>query len=211
MTVQETRNALLGEKLVKALKARHFNACYCATCAELQAKVKELIAEGSTIAYGGSMSIRDSGVTDMLKAGNYNVLDRDAAQTPEEKRAIALKAFDADWFLASANAMSEDGQIVNIDGMGNRVAAITFGPRNVLYVVGLNKVCQDLDAAIKRARSTAAPTNMMRFDLNSPCHADGVCHDCKSPDSICTFISIQRISRPAGRHTVILVGEDLGY
>ena len=106
--------------------------------------------------------------------------------------------------------MTEDGQIVNIDGNGNRVAALTWGPKHVVYIVGINKICQDLDAAVKRARSTAAPVNAQRFNLHTPCKADGVCHNCQSPDSICNYIWIQRLS-PNHRHTVILVAEDLGY
>ena len=108
--------------------------------------------------------------------------------------------------------MSEDGEIVNIDGNGNRVAAITFGPKHVILVVGIYKVAQNLEAAISRARSLAAPVNMMRFaDLNTPCKHDGTCHDCKSPDSICNYIQIMRNSHPAGRHIVVIVGEELGY
>ncbi len=211
MSVKDTRNAKLGGKLVKALKARHYDAYYCATVEEMRRKVAELIPQGSSVSWGGSMSIRDTGVTAMLKKGGYEVYDREEVTTAEEKRAMYLKAFDCDWYLASANAISEDGLIVNIDGNGNRVAAITWGPKKVLYIVGVNKVCQDLEAAVKRARSTAAPVNMARFDLNAPCQVDGVCHNCKSLDSICSFVSVQRLSHPAGRHTVILVGEELGY
>lgn len=209
--VQELRNERLAEKMIKNLKARHFDAYYCKNVEELLGKVKELIPEGSSVSCGGSVSIRDTGVLDMLRAGNYNFSDRDAATTPEEKRKIALAAMDCDYFLASANAISEDGVIVNIDGNGNRVAACTWGPEHVIYVVGMNKVCQDVDAAMKRARSTAAPVNATRFGRNAPCQVDGTCHDCKSPDSICSFISIQRLSYPAGRHVVVLVGEELGY
>ena len=147
----------------------------------------------------------------MLKEGNYEVYDREDVTTAEDKRRMYLKAFDCQYYLASVNAMSEDGQMVNIDGNGNRVAAITWGPEHVILVVGLNKVCQDLDAAIKRARSTAAPVNMARFQLPTPCQTDGTCHNCLSPDSICNYISIQRMSHPAHRHIVVLVGESLGY
>lgn len=209
--VKELRNERLAKKMIKNLKARHFDAYYCKDTAELLAKVKKLIPEGSIVSCGGSVSVRDTGIYKMLKEGNYVFSDRDAATTPEEKRAISLKAMDSDFFLASANAISEDGQIVNIDGNGNRVAACTWGPRHVIYVVGMNKVCQDLDAAIKRARSTAAPVNATRFGLNAPCQVDGVCHDCKSEGCICNFISIQRMSSPAGRHIVLLVGEKLGF
>ena len=211
MTPREKRNERLAEKLIKNLKSRHYDAYYCHNKEELLSKVKELIQEGSSISWGGSMSIRDTGITTLLKNGNYQVFDRDDVNTNEDKVRIYRQAFECDWYLGSVNAISEDGVIVNIDGNGNRVAAMTWGPSHVLLVVGMNKVCQDVDAAIKRARSEAAPVNMARFDFNTPCQHDGCCHDCKSPDSICNYVMIQRMSHPAGRHIVILVDEILGY
>ena len=211
MTPKEKRNEKLAEKLIANLERRHFEAYYCHTASDIIDKVKEIIPEGSSISWGGSMSIRDIGLTQALKTGNYNIFDRDDVTGEEAKRAIYLKAFDVDFYLASANALSEDGIIVSIDGNGNRVAAITWGPEHVILVVGLNKVCQDLDAAVKRARSEAAPVNMARFDFATPCQTDGTCHNCLSRDSICNYISIQRMSHPAGRHIVILTDENIGY
>lgn len=211
MTPQETRDEKLAQQMIKNLEQRHYEAYFCKTAEDIRNQVKELIPEGSTISWGGSMTIRDSGVTKMLKAGNYEVFDRDDVTTQEDKMRIYRKAFECDYYLASVNAISEDGVIINIDGNGNRVAAITWGPEHVILIVSLNKVCQDVDAAIKRARSTAAPTNMARFDFKTPCQIDGTCHDCKSKDSICNYISIQRMSHPAKRHIVILTSEDLGY
>jgi L-lactate utilization protein LutC len=211
MTPQETRDEKLAQQMIKNLEQRHYEAYFCKTAEDIRNQVKELIPEGSTISWGGSMTIRDSGVTKMLKAGNYEVFDRDDVTTQEDKLRIYRKAFECDYYLASVNAISEDGVIINIDGNGNRVAAITWGPEHVILIVSLNKVCQDVDAAIKRARSTAAPTNMARFDFKTPCQIDGTCHDCKSKDSICNYISIQRMSHPAKRHIVILTSEDLGY
>ena len=210
-TAKETRNEKLAATVVRQLRQRHYDACYCRNTNELLEKIAAIIPEGSTITWGGSDTIRTSGVTAMLKAGNYKVYDRDEARTEEEKLVVYRKAFECDYYLSSVNAISEDGVIVNIDGNGNRVAAITWGPKHVVLVVGLNKVCRDVDSAIKRARCLAAPTNMARFNLNTPCTKDGVCHDCKSPDSICNYVSSQRMSHPAGRHIVILVGEELGY
>lgn len=210
-TPRELRNSKLAAKLITNLQMRHYDAYYCPTGADVINKVKEIIPEGSSISWGGSYSIRDIGLTQYLKNGNYDVYDRDDVTTQEDKMRIYRKAFECDFYLASVNAISEDGVIINIDGNGNRVAAITWGPEHVILVVGLNKVCQDVDAAIKRARSTAAPWNMARFDFNTPCQIDGTCHDCKSPNSICNYISIQRMSHPAKRHIIILVGEDLGY
>lgn len=211
MEAKELRNRRLAAKMIKNLRQRHYDAYFCEDTLALLNKVKELIPEGSSISWGGSMSIRDTGITKMLKEGNYVVYDRDEAHTEEDKLRAYRKAFDCNFYLASANAISEDGVIVNVDGNGNRVAAITWGPEHVILVVGLNKVCQDVDAAIKRARSTAAPINMARFDSNAPCQIDGTCHDCKSPESICNYISIQRMSHPAHRHIVLLVGENIGY
>lgn len=211
MDAKQKRNERLAEQLIKNLKRRHYEAFFCHNSEEMVEKVKTLIPEGSSVTWGGSASIRTSGLTAMLKAGNYEVFDRDDVTAQEDKERIYRKAFECDFFLSGVNAISEDGVIVNIDSNGNRVAAITWGPKQVILVVGLNKVCKDTDAAMKRVRSTAAPINMARFDLGTPCQKDGMCHDCLSADSICNYISIQRMSHPAGRHTVILVDEELGY
>lgn len=213
MTPKEKRNALLAEKLVGNLKQRHYEAFFCPTAQEAVEKITGMIPEGSSVTWGGSMTIRDMGLTKALhnKEG-LDIWDRDLAPSREVAQEIYRRAFYADYYLSSVNAMSEDGEIVNIDGNGNRVAAITFGPKRVILVVGINKVAQNLDAAISRARSLAAPVNMMRFaDLNTPCKNDGMCHDCKSPDSICNYIQIMRNSHPVGRHIVVIVGEELGY
>mgnify|MGYP004460132569 FL=1 len=204
---------MLAEKLVGNLKQRHYEAFFCPTAQEAVEKITGMIPEGSSVTWGGSMTIRDMGLTKALhnKEG-LDIWDRDLAPSREEAQEIYRRAFYADYYLSSVNAMSEDGEIVNIDGNGNRVAAITFGPKRVILVVGINKVAQNLDAAISRARSLAAPVNMMRFaDLNTPCKNDGMCHDCKSPDSICNYIQIMRNSHPVGRHIVVIVGEELGY
>lgn len=213
MTPKEKRNALLAEKLVGNLKQRHYEAFFCPTAQEAVEKITGMIPEGSSVTWGGSMTIRDMGLTKALhnKEG-LDIWDRDLASSREEAQEIYRRAFYADYYLSSVNAISEDGEIVNIDGNGNRVAAITFGPKRVILVVGINKVAQNLDAAISRARSLAAPVNMMRFaNLNTPCKNDGTCHDCKSPDSICNYIQIMRNSHPVGRHIVVIVGEELGY
>lgn len=158
------------------------------------------------------MSVRDIGIPEMLKQrGTLDVWDRDLVTTPEEKQEMYLRAFRADYYLASANAISEDGVIVSIDGNGNRVAAITWGPKRVIFVVGMNKVAQNVEAALMRARSTASPINAARFDINTPCQLDGQCHNCNSPQSICNYIHFLRNSHPQRRHVVILVGEELGY
>ena len=206
MTPKELRDERLAKTLIKNLKRRHIEGFYCPTAEEAVLQVSELIEDGSSVTWGGTMTVRDLGIPDYLRSrGTLEVLDRDLAETPEEKQAMYLRAFSSDVYLTSANAISEDGVIVNIDGNGNRVAAITWGPKKVIFVIGLNKVAQNVEAALARARSTAAPTNAARFDIQTPCQADGVCHNCNSPQSICNYIHFLRNS-PKGRHVVVLVG-----
>ena len=211
MTPKETRNEKLARRIIKNLEHRNFKAFYCATAAEAVEKVSTLIPDGSSVTWGGSMTIREIGLTEALHKRKLRVLDRDRAANSDEVQRIYREAFSADYYLSSANAISEDGVLVNIDGNGNRVAAITFGPKHVIFVVGLNKVTQDVASALARARSTASPTNAARFDVKTPCQADGVCHNCNSVDCICNYIHFLRNSHPAGRHIVVLVGEELGY
>ena len=212
MTPNEQRNERLGAKMAKAMQRRHFDAYYCATASEAKAKVNELIPDGASVTWGGTMTVRDMDIPKMLQErGTLKVWDRDKVETPEEKQEMYLRAFQADYYLSSANAITEDGVIVNIDGNGNRVAAITWGPQHVIFVVGMNKVAQDPEAALKRARSTAAPINAARFDIQTPCQLDGQCHNCNSPQSICNYIHFLRNSSKPGRIIVILVGENLGY
>jgi len=212
MTPEGQRNSLLADKLVKNLRRRNMEAYYCATAEEAVRQVSALIADGDTVTWGGSMTVRDLGLPDFLKGrGTLQVLDRDEATTPEETQDIYLRAFSADVYLTSANAISEDGVIVNIDGNGNRVAAITWGPKKVIFIVGLNKVASTPEAALARARSTASPINAQRFDIDTPCRKDGTCHNCNSPACICSYIHFFRNSRNKGRHVVVLVGQNLGY
>ncbi len=202
------RNELIAQKVMKGLESRNMTAYYAASKEEALSKALELIPKGSTSTMGGCMSAREIGLFDALKAGNYNFIDRDEI---EDKRAAMLAAYDADWFLSSANAMTEDGVIVNIDGNANRVSAIAQGPKHVLFIVGMNKICPDLDSAMKRARSVAATINAQRFGLSTPCAKTGSCMDCKSPDTICCQFLITRFSRHKGRIHVILVNDSLGF
>ncbi len=211
MTPQEQRNERLAKTIIKNLQRRHMEAFYCPTAEDAVRQVSALIDDGSSVTWGGTMTVRDLGIPDVLKnRGTLEVIDRDLAETAEEKQAAYLRAFSADVYLTSANALSEDGVIVNIDGNGNRVAAITWGPKKVIFVIGLNKVAQTVEAALSRARGTASPINAARFDIKTPCQIDGVCHNCNSPESICNYVHFLRNS-PKSRHVVVLVGENLGY
>lgn len=197
--------------LVKNLQNRHFEAYYCKTREEALAKALELIPAGSTVGWGGAMSAQQIGLMEALNKGDYVTFDRDRCATPEEKAQAAKDSMFADFFLTGANALSLDGQMVNIDGAGNRVSAIIFGPKNVLVIAGMNKVMDDLDAAVNRARKVAAPMNKQRFDPNTPCAVTGSCADCKVEGCICNHIVITRHCRPVGRIKFILVGEPLGF
>ena len=199
-----------GEILVKNLQSRHFEAYYCPDKAAALEKALELIPKGASVGWGGAMSCGQIGLLDALRQGEYRVFDRDRCETPEEKEQAVRNSLNADVFLTGANGLSLDGQMVNIDGTGNRVAAIIYGPKKVLVVAGMNKVMETLEDAVRRARIVAAPMNQQRFLLNNPCTVTGTCGDCKSESCICNQILITRHCRPAGRIQFIIVGEDLG-
>lgn len=211
MTPMEERSQKLGEGVVAALRARHFDAVYCQNAAEARAEALARIPAGSSVFWGGSMTIRDIGLTDALKERHdLHVYDRETVP-PEERQLYLAEHYFSDYFLCSANALTEDGVILNMDGTGNRVAALTWGPRNVLLLVGINKVVKNFEAGVARVRGTAAPTNAQRFDIDTPCKKTGRCADCRFPDSICSTFTVTRLCRPAGRITVILFGESAGY
>jgi len=202
------RNELLAKKTITGLQSRNMEGYYAASKEEALRIALDLIPEGSSISMGGGMSVHEIGLSQALKAGNYVFIDRDAY---EDKRQAMLMAYNADFFLSSVNAMTDDGVIVNIDGNANRVSAIAQGPKQVLFIVGMNKVCNDVDSAMKRARNVAAPANVQRFGLDTPCARKGTCFNCKSPDTICCQILITRFSRHKGRISVILVNDSLGF
>lgn len=200
-----------AQVLLKNLSSRGFEAYYCADKAQALDKALKLIPQGASVGWGGCASAEQIGLVDAVRHGNYAAMDRDTAATPQERVKIMKQCLSADVFLTGANALSLDGQMVNIDGNGNRVAAIVYGPDSVLVVAGMNKVCDTLDAAVSRARTVAAPMNKQRFDSKTPCEVTGSCADCKSESCICNQLLITRNCRPNGRIKVILVGEELGF
>lgn len=202
------RNALLAQKVVSGLNSRNMTGYYAENREDALKQALALIPEESSVTMGGAMSAHEIGLVDALKQGPYHFIDRNAYQ---DKRAAMLEAYDADVFLSSVNAMTEDGILVNIDGNANRVSAIAQGPKKVIFIAGMNKVCKDLDGAMKRARNVAAPINAQRFGLSTPCAKTGACMDCKSPDTICCQFLITRFSKHAGRIHVILVNDNLGF
>ena len=205
------RYDLAGPRVAAALTKNHFEAHYVSTKEEALEKVMSLIPHDHVVSWGGSMTMQTVGVYDRLRAEGYKVLDRSEGKTPEEQFEIMRQALLCDTYLMSSNAITADGQLFNIDGTCNRVAALCFGPRSVIVLAGMNKVVKDLQEAYTRVRHCAAPCNMQRFEgRKTPCTATGLCGDCHSTDSICNQMVFTRNSRPAGRIKVILVGEDLG-
>ena len=200
-----------GQQLVKNLNARFFEAYYCDNKEEAKKKALELIPEGSVVGWGGCLSAEQIDLVDEMRHGNYRAIDRDAASSPEERMDLMRRCLLSDVFITGANAISMDGQMVNIDGMGNRVSAIVFGPKSVVVIAGMNKVVDTVEDAVVRARTVAAPTNKQRFPAPTPCMVTGTCANCKGEGSICNQFLITRICRPAGRIKFILVGEDLGF
>ena len=201
------RNEVLANTVIKGLESRNMSGYYAKDKEAALKQALELITEGSTIAMGGCVSAHEIGLIKALENGNYNYINRDN-MTPRES---LMAAYDADVFLSSANAITSDGIMINIDGNSNRVSCIAQGPKKVVFIVGMNKVCSDLDAAMKRARNIAAPINAQRFDIKTPCKETGKCFDCKSPDTICCQFLITRYSRHKGRIHVILVNDTLGF
>jgi len=201
---------LKGPKVVDALKKRGFEAYYVSDKAAAVQKILELIPKEHSISWGGCMTMDQLELKDKLASKGYTLIDRDTAKNPEEREAIMHQALNCGSFIMSSNAITEDGQLFNIDGKGNRVAALCYGPQNIIVIAGMNKVVQNMDAAYSRVRGFAAPANAQRFDLDTPCKKIGECADCLSGSTICAQFVTTRFCKPAGRIKVVLIGEELG-
>ena len=199
-----------AESVIKALNKRGMDGCFCPDAKSAVEKVLSMLPEGATVTWGGSESIKECGLLDALRTAKVTLWDR-AEVKPEDMKAFYRHAFCADYYLMSANAITLDGQIVNIDGTGNRVAALSYGPDHVIMIIGMNKLAHDLESAIARVHDVAAPPNAIRLGLATPCAKDGLCHNCLSPQKICNMLHVQHYSRFPGRIQVILVGESLGF
>ncbi len=198
------------DTVVHNLQKRHFSVYTAQTKEEATALALSLIPKGSSVTWGGTMTLHEIGLSAALKAGDYRVYDRDTVPA-EEKLAFMEAHFFSDWFIMSANAITEEGELLNIDGRGNRVAAMIFGPKNVLVIAGKNKLVRNYEEGLCRVREYAAPKNAQRFPIKTPCKQNGSCADCLSPDSICSNLVRTRLCFPEKRIKVILVNEDLGY
>lgn len=197
--------------ILKNLEKRGMEGYYFENSADMARAILDMMPEGSVISWGGSASLTQSGMMDALTNGNYTLIDRMTAKTEQERREIYAKTVMSNYYFCSTNAITYDGELVNIDGNGNRVACIIHGPEHVMLIVGMNKLTKDLDAAVKRVRTNACPPNAVRLHMNTPCAVTGRCAQCLSAECFCNQIVVTRRSRHAGRIKVFLVAEDLGF
>lgn len=211
MNAEAEYNRVVAENIIKNFAKRNIEGFYCDTKEEALKTLLELIPEKSVISWGGSQTIKEVGIVDALKNGDYSVIDSAEATSAQEVQEIYRKAFSSDFYLASSNAVTNDGKLVNVDGTGNRVSAMIFGPKNVILVVGMNKVTSTEAEALVRVRNKAAAMNALRLSKNTPCSKTGVCQECLSDNCICCNIVVTRYSKIKARLKVILVGETLGY
>ncbi len=211
MSDKQTALSRQAESIIKNLEKRNMEGYYFETASACTEAILAAMPAGSTIGWGGSESLKECGLLDAIRGGSYELLDRGSAKTPEEARQLYSKTVLADYFLMSSNAITLEGELINIDGNGNRVACLIQGPSHVIIVAGMNKIVPDIQSGIGRVRNTACPANAIRLNRNLPCAATGVCHDCLSPECFCCQVVVTRRSMHPGRIKVYLVGEELGY
>lgn len=211
MTPKKVSYEHMAATIIKKFKKRGIEGYYCSTSKEAVEKAMSLMEDSSTVAFGGSMTLKETGMLEALKNSNHTVIDRTVAKTPEEKREIYARSVLADDYFMSSNAVTLDGELVNIDGEGNRVACLITGPNQVILLVGMNKITSSVKEAIDRVHNIAAPPNGVRLELQTPCSVNGVCSDCYSKESMCCQVVITRKSKREGRIKVILIGEELGF
>lgn len=211
MNIKKAFYKTQADGIIAKMKLRGMQGYYCDNKTEALECVKSLLTKDASIAWGGSETLKEIGLFEYLETTDYTLYDRMAPKTPEEAKEMYGKIVTSDFFFMSSNAITLDGQLVNIDGNGNRVACLVSGPEHVIIVAGMNKVVSDVEAGIARVHNVAAPPNALRLNRNTPCHDHGRCADCLSPDCMCSNTVITRKSNKPGRLIVILVGEELGY
>lgn len=211
MSHKKTALSRQADTIIKNLEKRNMEGYYFETAAACTETLLSEIPSGSIIGWGGSESLKECGLLDAIHSGSYELLDRSSAKTPEESRQIYARTVLADYYLMSTNAITTDGELINIDGNGNRVACLIQGPSHVIIVAGMNKVVTDVKSGVARVRNMASPANAIRLERKLPCAETGVCHDCLSQECFCNHIVVTRCSMHPGRIKVYLVGEELGY
>ena len=211
MNIKKEYYRNLAQTVAKGFEKRHMESFYCDTTEEARALALSLIPTGSSVSFGGSVTLSETGVLEALRSRkDITLYDRDTANNPEEVKQIMHDALSCDYYFMSSNAITTDGELVNIDGNGNRVAALIYGPENVIIVAGMNKIVKTVEEGISRTRNIASPQNCIRLKKNTPCATNGICGNCLA-DTICDQIVITRASRVPNRIKVILIGEELGF
>jgi hypothetical protein len=212
MTVEEWHDAAMGGRTVDALKRNGFEAVYFPRREAAVAFVLDFVAPEMSVGLGGSATIKELGIPEQARAKGAVILDHGQPDlSPEERLEVSRRQLVCDLFLSSTNAITLDGALVNVDGNGNRVAAMTFGPKKVIVVAGVNKICTDIAAAFERIRTCAAPMNNKRLELTNPCATAGVCRNCDGRGRICCIYSVLKKRPMITDFTVVLVGESLGF
>lgn len=211
MSVKEEYYAVKAKNLIKNFEKRNIEGYFVEDSDQARKKVLELMKKGATVSWGGSMTLKEIDLFPALAGEKYKLIDRAKAKNSAEKEKIYHQALNADYYLMSSNAITQSGKLVNIDGNGNRLAALIYGPENVIIVAGMNKVTVDEESAVKRVRNQAAPANSIRLDQKTPCAEIGYCSSCQTADTICCQTVITRRSRQKGRIKVILVAKELGF
>lgn len=198
--------------IIKNLQKRNMEGFFTETRQEaVQLIMERFLTTGKSVCFGGSMTLAESGLMDAIQTGGCIVYDRKAAQTPEETRQMKANMINSDYFLMSTNAITLDGELINIDGFANRVSFLCYGPDAVIVLAGMNKVVSSVEDGIRRVRDIAAPPNTVRLEKHTPCARTGRCGDCYCDDCICSQIVITRRSGVKNRIKVVLVAEELGY
>lgn len=201
----------LAESVIPRFAKRNMEAVYCETAEEARKTVLAMIPEGSTVANGGSATLTETGILDVLKGDSYRYIPRSSSSDPKEIQAqFALQA-QSEYYLMSTNAFTADGELVNIDGSANRLSLLLHGPLQVIIVAGMNKFAKTREDALNRVHNIASPPNCIRLNKKTPCAMTGLCGDCQSPDCICCQEVITRRSMIPGRIKIVLVGEELGF
>lgn len=211
MTPKQQFYETQAKTVIKNLEKRGMEGHYFTNSKDCVDKILSMMPSGSSISWGGTTTADETGMMNALQSGDYILLDRKAAKTPDEQRELYSKIVMTDYYFMSSNAITLDGELVNIDGIGNRTACLMHGPSNVMILAGMNKLVKDVSAAIDRVHNFAAPPNAVRLNRQTPCNATGTCNNCLSPDCLCSHTVITRHASPVGRIKVFLIGEELGF
>ena len=211
MKAKQKTYQTLAKTMIKNFEKKNIEAFYCENSQKAVELAMDIMKDGRIVSSGGSVTLEETGLLDAVRNSEHTFIDRTFAKTPEDMKAAYIAAVSSDYFLMSANAVTIEGELINIDGNGNRVACLIHGPEHVILLVGMNKVVTDVEAGIKRIQNFSSPANAAVFNKKTPCGVTGHCGNCHSPECMCCQVVVTRHSRHTGRIKVILIGEELGH